>query len=66
MNIKFPHVTVELSDVDGNSMVLLGRTRRAMRKAGVPDDEIEAFSEEAISGDYDHLLQTIMRTVNVE
>lgn len=66
MTTKHPEITVDLSGGDGNAMVLLGRVRRAMRKAGVHDIEIEEFTEEAMSGDYDHLIHTIMRTVNVE
>ena len=29
----------------------------------VPDEDVEAFKEEAISGDYDHLLRTCMEWV---
>lgn len=60
---KYPHVEVELSGQDGNSFFLIGRTRQALRRAGVPKGEIEAFTAEASSGDADHVLRTIMRTV---
>lgn len=64
-DIKFPHVEVQLSGTDGNAFVLIGTVRRALRRAGVPAADIDAFANEAMSGNYDHVLQTIMRTVTV-
>ena len=58
-------IEVNLSENDGNSFMILGRVRRALRKAGVSDEEIAEFSEDAMSGDYDHLLQTCMKWVEV-
>lgn len=66
MSVKYPHVTVPLVGEDGNGGMIIGRVRRALRKAGVPPLEIEAFTREATSGDYDHLLQTVTTTVEVE
>jgi hypothetical protein len=37
-----------------------------MQKANVSKDEIEAFFAECKSGDYDHLLMTCMKWVEVE
>lgn len=65
MNVKYPDVKVQLSEQDGNAFAIIGRVRRALEKAQVSDSEIEAFSAEATSGDYDHLLQTAMKWVNV-
>ena len=64
--VKHPEVTVKLSGEDGNAMSIIGRTRRAMRRGGVPDAELEAFTKEAMSGDYDHVLQTVMNWVETE
>ena len=61
---KYPDVHVELSDEDGNAFAIIGHTRRSLREAGVTQDEICAFTKEAQSGDYDHLLQTVMRWVS--
>jgi hypothetical protein len=36
-----------------------------MRTARLPDEEIRQFQSEAMSGDYDHLLQTCMKWVEV-
>jgi hypothetical protein len=65
MEVKYPNIQVRLSEQDGNAFSIISRVRRAMLKSGVPPDEIEEFSTEAMSGDYDHLLQTAMKWVNV-
>lgn len=62
---KYPEITVELVGRDGNAFAILGAVRREMRRGGVPKEEIDAYMEEAMSGDYDHLLQTTMRWVEV-
>lgn len=62
---KYPGVKVSLSTCDGNSFAIMGRVRAAMKKKKVLDSEIDAFTKEAKSGDYDHLLQTCFRWVDV-
>lgn len=59
-------VTVELTGHDGNAFAILGRVQAALRKGGATQEAIKDFVEEATSGDYDHLLQTCMKYVNVE
>lgn len=61
----YSHVEVDLSGEDGNGFFMISRTREAMRRAGVDQSAIEKFSEEAISGNYDHLIQTIFKYVSV-
>jgi len=63
IDIKYPEVEVDLAGEDGNAFSIMGRVQRAMRRAGVPAGEIEAYLKEAGSGDYDHLLATTMRWV---
>jgi hypothetical protein len=63
--IKHPDVTVELTGTDGNAYAVLGRVRRALRDAGVSESEVEKFTSEATSGDYDYLLMTCMEWVDV-
>ena len=63
MELKFPGITVPLSGENGNAYAILGRVQKAMWRAKVPQEDIDAFLAEAESGDYDHLLQTVMRTV---
>jgi hypothetical protein len=50
-------------DTDGNAFSIMGAARKAMRRAGVPAETIDKYTEEAASGDYDHLLQVTMRYV---
>lgn len=66
MFIKFPEVTVQLVGSDGNAFAIIGAVAKAMRRAGIEKAHIDSFILEATSGDYDHLLQTAMSTVNVE
>lgn len=61
MTPKHTNVTVTLTDRDGNAFAILGRCRMAARDAGLSDNEIAAFMDEAMAGDYDYLLQTAMR-----
>lgn len=65
MTPHYPEIAVELSGSDGNAFAIIGAVRRAMRRAGVPAEEIGAFCSEATSGDYDNVLQTAMRWVEV-
>ena len=64
MTPKHTNVTVTLTGRDGNALAILGRCRMAARDAGLSDDETAAFMDEAMAGDYDHLLQTAMRWFN--
>ena len=61
-----PRYPVQLSGEDGNAVAILGRTTRALRSAGLAQDEIDQYYAEATSGDYDHLLQTTMAWVSWE
>ncbi len=65
MEPKFPHVEVELVGQNGNAFAILGNVQRAMRQADVDKTDIDEMMAEAMSGDYDHLLQTVMATVAV-
>jgi len=65
MEIKFPHVEVELVGQNGNAFVVLGACTSAAKKAGLTKEQIDEFTEEAMNGDYDHLLQTCMKWFDV-
>ncbi len=64
-NVLAPDVTVQLTGEDGNAFAIIGRVRKALRKAGYTDLVVQ-FTAEATSRDYDHLLVTCMKYVNVE
>jgi hypothetical protein len=66
MKVKYPHVSVDLVGKDGNAFNILGIVIKALKKAKVPKEEIDQFVKEATSGDYDHLLATVMKYVQVE
>ena len=64
--IKYPEITVELSGQDGNAFMILGLCKRAMQRVLLPQEEIDKFMKEATSGDYNHLLATVMTWFDVE
>jgi hypothetical protein len=64
--MKYPNVKVKLVGKDGNAFAILGSVRVALKKAKVPQTEIDAFLSEAMSGNYDNLLQTCMKWVDVK
>lgn len=53
-------VNLELIGVDGNAYAIMGVFSRQARREGWSQDEIDQVLEEAKSGDYNHLLNTIM------
>lgn len=63
--VKFPNVKVNLSSSDGNVFAVLGKVTGAMRRAKVSEADVDAFLEEATSGDYNHALATCMKWVEV-
>ena len=65
MEVRYPQVKVELVGQDGNAFSIMGRVSRAMRRAGLTQEQIKEYTDEATAGDYDHLLQTTMRFVEV-
>jgi hypothetical protein len=64
-DIKYPNIEVELSESNGNAYAIIGTVRKTLRRAGVTGDQIQKFTDDAMSGDYDHVLQTCMKWVNV-
>lgn len=63
---KYPDITVRLVGEDGNVFVIIGRVRAALRENGCSSSEVASFTDEAMSGDYDNVLQTVLRWVNAE
>jgi hypothetical protein len=54
---------LKLVGEDGNAFAILGRARRVALRNGMDWDSIQ---KEATSGDYDHLLQTMMENFNCD
>jgi hypothetical protein len=63
--VKYPEVQVQLVGEDGNAFAIIGRVAKALSRAGVAKAEVDAFRTEAMSGDYDNVLQTAMKWVDV-
>lgn len=63
---KYPEVRVKLIGKDGNAFAILGQVQKALRKHRIPQEEINQYLKEAMSGDYDNLLATTMKWVEVE
>lgn len=61
---KYPEVEVKLVGEDGNAYSLIGIVSDGLKSAGL-GTEVETFCEEAMSGDYDHLLATCLEWVTV-
>jgi hypothetical protein len=53
-------VVLELVGIDGNAFAIMGAFERNARRQGWTKEEINAVLKEAKSGDYDHLLATII------
>jgi len=62
---KYPDVQVRLVGEDGNAFAIMGRVASALKDAGVSKEEIDAYYSESTSGDYDNLLRTAVRWVQV-
>lgn len=62
---KYPDVKVQLVGEDGNAFAIMGRVASALKDAGVSQAEIDEYYAESTSGDYDKLLQTAVRWVQV-
>jgi len=63
---KYPEINVKLIGEDGNAMSIIGIVSKALRNGEVDKSEINEFTNEAMSGNYNNVLQTCMRWVSVE
>jgi len=59
-----PEISVQLSGHDGNAFMILGLCQKAARRAGLSEAENDAFTKEATTTDYDHLIQTAVLWFN--
>ena len=62
---KYPNIEVELTGQDRNAFAVMGAVIKALRRNKVPQAEIDQYTEQAMSGDYDNLLTVTMQTVEV-
>lgn len=62
---KYPEIEVQILGRDGNAFAIMGAISTALRKAGVPKEEINQYTSESMSGDYENLLRTAMKWVTI-
>ena len=71
--IKYPEIKVKLTGINGNAYSIMGTVQtalqRGLKKQGMTSDEIKSeidlYIKESTSGDYNNLLVTAMKWVNV-
>jgi len=58
--MKYPNISlvVDREGPGSNAFLILGNAKRAMQKAGIDEEAISEFFNEAMSSDYEHLLAT--------
>jgi hypothetical protein len=56
MTAKHPEISVKI-DAAGNDFRIIDHVAKALRKAGVPAEEIDQFCDEVMSGDDHDLLR---------
>lgn len=62
---KYPNITVDFSNQDGNAFAILGTVKKALERGGVSKEEVSTFIKEATTGDYDHVLMTVAEWVDI-
>ena len=61
MAITSKPVKLNLLKCDGNAFFMMGAFSKAARKAKWTQVDIDKVLKECMAGDYDHLLQTLLR-----
>lgn len=59
-------VKMQLAGQDGNAFSLLGAFRRTAIRQGWTSEEVAKVVDEAMQGDYDHLLRTLISNTEAE
>ena len=65
MDIKYPDIQVQLTGNNANAYAIMGAVSKALKRNGVPKEEVDAYLAESKSGDYDNLLRVAMQWVDV-
>ena len=52
-------VKLKLAGLDGNAFVLLGKWASAARQQGWSKEDIDCVCQDAMSGDYEHLIRVL-------
>ncbi len=57
-------INLELEGLDGNAFALMGAFQKQARREDWSPEEIKEVLDEAKDGDYNHLLQTLIKHTN--
>lgn len=60
------HMACDLSTSHGNAFVLMNSVASGLRSLHVPKTQIDEFYADAMSGDYEHLLEVCSEWVDFE
>ena len=63
---KYPNIKAKLIGQDSNAFAIMGAVSTALRKGGVSKDEINEYTKESMSGDYNNVITTAMKWVTVK
>lgn len=58
-------IDVQLVGQDSSTGAIMGEVSSALKRAGATHAEIKQYRAETLSGDYNNVLQTAMKWVNV-
>lgn len=61
MTPMHPEVRLSMTGESPHALFIMGRAVAAMRNAGLPESDRQAFLSEATAGGYDDLLSTVRR-----
>jgi ribosomal protein S9 len=59
-------IKVQLTGRNGNAYAIMSAVSKALRQAGVSEEEINQYQDESMSGDYNNLLNVAAQWVNVQ
>jgi len=62
--MRYPNIYVDLGR-EGNGFYILNACMKAAKNAGLHRDEIKHFIDEAVSGDFNHLVYTCSKWFNL-
>lgn len=65
MDIRYPDISVQLTGRDGNALAIIAAVADALRREGVSAEDIDTFRAEAMSGDYDRVIRTVLAWVEI-
>lgn len=61
-----PKYNVTVVPADGNAFSIMGAVTNVMKRHGATPDEVKAYQNAAMSGDYDNLLRESMAMVRLD